>query len=759
MKNPFHFRPVRFQLIQIHAGRGWARLLLMLLAGLLLLLTGVNATPAMAAADPVLRTELLGQFGGQNFSAAISGHYLYLNEGAMLRILDISNPVAPVETGRAPLHVNGVYKIAIADGMAYVVSYDYTYRTNPNIGYLDIIDVRDPAAPYRRSSLILPGYPMGVAVEGNLVCVAAGTLYLIDVSDLDRPVVTKTWPTNMNYDVEMRNGLAYLSEYQQFRILDVHDPYNPTQRGIIQTSDSFISICLAGDLALLGAYHTLCLMNISDPGNPTLISRVMNGNGYIRRAVMTGQKAYMVDSVDGLFIYDISDPVTPQRESVRSMPALGAYDLAMTGHTAFVPYNNGYQILDVSNPSSTTLLADNKRSTPLIKFSDVASTGSLACLFCYNQLTTLDLKNPANPRPLGSLSLPYSGTITPKRMALTGSLGLIAAGSLGVQVIDLSRPTTPTLLTSYKTPGYAYQVAAEGSQAYVADGSLLILDVSDPTSFTLRRQVAEAGDARCVALAGGRAYVANATGLQILDIHDPDRTSALGSLAFDGWGKFVAVDGPTAYVLMDGSSSSQRAVYVVDIHDPTAPVQLARIGLTQSTDKIDAGQGLLYIMSTSRLTVYDMRDPRSPKLLGEMRSSYGLAANHDLIFTYDYDGSFALRQALLPVQVLSPNGGQTLRGGDALTVHWKTDLLVAGTAVRLELWNNNKRVAILGDGWNPLGEGETSVLVPLLPEGSDYRLRAASSWAPELYDEADAPFTILANPNAAVEAGEWTLYQ
>ena len=46
----------------------------------------------------------------------------------------------------------------------------------------------------------------------------------------------------------------------------------------------------------------------------------------------------------------------------------------------------------------------------------------------------------------------------------------LAAASDGLQVIDVSDPTTPTVAGSWVTPYQAWGVAVAGSYAYVADG-------------------------------------------------------------------------------------------------------------------------------------------------------------------------------------------------------------------------------------------------------------------------------------------------
>ena len=61
-------------------------------------------------------------------------------------------------------------------------------------------------------------------------------------------------------------------------------------------------------------------------------------------------------------------------------------------------------------------------------------------------------------------------------------IAYVADSESGLQVIDVSDPTSPHIIGSVDTPGFAYSVHIEDTYAYVADGDLRIVDVSDPTS-------------------------------------------------------------------------------------------------------------------------------------------------------------------------------------------------------------------------------------------------------------------------------------
>ncbi len=112
------------------------------------------------------------------------------------------------------------------------------------------------------------------------------------------------------------------------------------------------------------------------------------------------------------------------------------------------------------------------------------------------------------------------------------------------------------------------------------------------------------------------------------------------------------------------------------------------------------------------------------------------------------------------VRLHLPNGGEVWNARTLQTIHWKTGLVTAGTGVEFELRATQGKVAELGFAWDPDGEDVNQIFIPNVPANSDYRVHITSTWAPELFDESDASFTILGGPERnAVDDRLWTLYK
>ena len=74
--------------------------------------------------------------------------------------------------------------------------------------------------------------------------------------------------------------------------------------------------------------------------------------------------------------------------------------------------------------------------------------------------------------------------LTAQTISADGTVAYVADGRSGLQVIDVTNPTTPSLIGSSDTPGFAQSItlSKDGTMAYVADNSsgLQIVDISNP---------------------------------------------------------------------------------------------------------------------------------------------------------------------------------------------------------------------------------------------------------------------------------------
>jgi hypothetical protein len=164
-----------------------------------------------------------------------------------------------------------------------------------------------------------------------------------------------------------------------------------------------------------------------------------------------------------------------------------------------------------------------------------------------NGLQVIDVSDPTSPTLAGS----YNTTGDSRAVAVSGDHAFVADGGSGIQVIDISDPTTPTLDGNYDTPGWALDIVISGDHAFMAGGAngLQVIAISDPTTPTLAGSWDSPIDAWGVAVSGDRAYLADDdSGLQVIDISDPTNPTPVGSYNTTGNAYGVAVSGHHAFV-------------------------------------------------------------------------------------------------------------------------------------------------------------------------------------------------------------------
>jgi hypothetical protein len=322
-----------------------------------------------------------------------------------------------------------------------------------------------------------------------------------------------------------------------------------------------------------------------------------------------------------------------------------AFDPDTFAYTATVPYTVDTALVGpVPTEPDATVTVDGMDAGAMPVAVPLAADASVGALIEVTapdgettQATSLTLTRepePCVPIPgaLGTLaSLDVGGDAV--GIDVDGDRGVLALGTDGVAVVDVSEPAAPTLAGSLALTGTAWKVDLVGDTAYVAarDGGLHIVDIADATAPRLLGTATTAGDAYNIAVEGTTAYVAaDAGGLQIVDVADPADPAILGTYTSDepsGLVRGIALDGTTAYV------GTGTALHVVDVSDPTDPVRLGREGYNPRFrgEAVDvATYGPHYVAVTfeafegdgfSGQGFMDVSDPTAPDNRGEGTTS------------------------------------------------------------------------------------------------------------------------------------------
>ncbi|MGE3062915.1 MAG: T9SS type A sorting domain-containing protein, partial [bacterium] len=249
---------------------------------------------------------------------------------------------------------------------------------------------------------------------------------------------------------------------------------------------------------------------------------------------------------------------------------------------------------------------------------------------------------------------------------VSGDYAYVADRSSGLQIIDISNPSSPTLKGSYNTPGYALGVYVSGSYAYVADSydGLQIIDISNPSSPTLKGSYDTPGYALGVYVSGSYAYVADdSSGLQIIDISNPSSPTLAGSYDTPGWAYGVYVSGSYAYVADD-----YYGLQIIDISNPSSPTLKGSYDTPGYAVGVYVSGSYAYVTDgTSGLQIIDISNPSSPTLAGSydtpgiargvyVSGSYAYVAEESALYILEFNSDNTFPSAF---NLISPIGNIT----------------------------------------------------------------------------------------------------
>ncbi len=290
--------------------------------------------------------------------------------------------------------------------------------------------------------------------------------------------------------------------------------------------------------------------------------------------------------------------------------------------------DDGLQIIDVTDPASPTpvenlrdtdsLLLDGARAVDIFTiggrtYAAVASTAD-------DGLQIIDVTDPANPTPVGSLGdavdaetegavvgqLLLDGARDVDIFTIGGRTYAAVASSVdnGLQIIDITDPASPAAAGQLEDTEDSDELLLDGAQgvavftignrtyaavASFADDGLQLVDVTDPASPVAAGSLEDTGSTEldgasdvAVFTIGGNTYAAVASasgddGLQIVDVTDPARPVAAGSIA-DGDSLLLLTARDVAVFTMGGriyaavTSFADDGLQIVDVTDPASPV-------------------------------------------------------------------------------------------------------------------------------------------------------------------------------------------
>jgi hypothetical protein len=452
--------------------------------------------------------------------------YAYALERGILRVLDVSDPIAVHEIAALELQ---------QPMLRLTLNYPYLYLTGWLGQPLVIIDISIPTQPVKVASLAaLAGIgPNGLEIEGKLAYITRpsesdslsldpkdNTTVLFEVLDLTDPAHPQAiGNVDLGIQVATRlvGGIARIGEHimvlvsvnprNHLFLIDARIPDKPSIKLTILLPEgkNFANLGVVDDNLFFlqrrpWTQQGLVVYRMHEKGEPELLGECYSPRLQIPIELIIHEDAVYATfkgEVD-LVTFDVSNPNEPKIASTYTIDDLWAAGLGMTlvDDHLFVAGDGGPSpIFDVSDPKVPSLAGQWAFEGGWV--GDVCRQDSLAILTQVGGgFLIYDVSETHAPKRLARYQAPSSvapeswqWNVTP---AVNGSLLFMAYETLPSELLDISNPTDPMVLGRFKphglvhaialTPEYAVLGYREASSwwASTSAGGIEVVNVSNP---------------------------------------------------------------------------------------------------------------------------------------------------------------------------------------------------------------------------------------------------------------------------------------
>ena len=298
----------------------------------------------------------------------------------------------------------------------------------------------------------------------------------------------------------------------------------------------------------------------------------------------------------------------------------GVNDIAITGDYAFCATATGLQVINISNPSRLTSVAEYNTANGAAA---VDIRGHYAFLAAWDSgLQVFDITNPRRP----SMVAAYTADSFASGLSIRDNYIYLAYGYSGLQIIDISEPINPRLVGDYKTSGYAFKVAVDGDYAFVHDlnNGLIIIDIKNPGNPSLINSYNTKTGISDFCMAGNRIYIAERNaGLSIIDYNNIQNLQRIGEYAYPEIENVALVNDN---ILCTGNSG----IIILDVDQPNEAQLVGEFEADTRTKQVIASGTNIYLAACSGLIAIDLTNPSSPiavsayKMQPVSQEKYGL---------------------------------------------------------------------------------------------------------------------------------------
>ncbi len=418
------------------------------------------------------------------------GGYLCLAGGGSIgfSLYDISDPYAPAEVSSVTDTLGRYANLAVLDSSYLYIKW-YTNRW-PVTCTVHIIDLSDPFHPADVDTFD-SGWIDGLNRIGSQLFVHKydGTISRWNVSDPRHPqwAGTTVLPAGCNDFIGSESRWCALADPscgdEAVVVLDPSNPAVPVEVSRFGTYGHFEDGVSVSGSTLIVADTRKGFLNFdwSNPRNLHEIGRAripcVLGNHAFNVAVR-GDYAYQAVQHQGVLTYNLANPAQP--ESLAFWQGEANSEVFLSGDTAYVFCGNFTAALSLVNPAVPQFMDSLPTFPPCVAEGCPCRDGYR---YCGGGSGEFIVSSVTDGHQVGWCYLQGDGLGTGFEMAvLSGQYCYVAAFSGGVNVVDVSNPSAPYVVST--VPGHAVtKVALSGQTLVYFDAPQLhVLDISDPVN-------------------------------------------------------------------------------------------------------------------------------------------------------------------------------------------------------------------------------------------------------------------------------------
>ena len=519
----------------------------------------------------------------------------------------------------------------------------YIYLVQP-YGGIQIFDVREP----EKITLV---NKIGIRVamfaeievrEDKLFMVDERTKELVvlslvepeDPQEISRYPLDASMFENSISCIEVADDKVYVLGAKGLTVLDVHDLKSPKLLGSIgiDTKSRLQGLVVKDSYAYTYATDELIVLDISNPQAIEQKSAIRVDWCY--HAVLRGDR-FMGFGGNGVFIYDLSNPLKPNRVKKHYNDIPGCF---------LIGKEQDYLVDDTGKAKPVTALPHFRQVQSRFAFEaeNIVVQGKLAYVFGQGQLRILDINQPLMPEQIACV-----------RASCGSRAAILIDGNYlytPCQILDVSNPRKPFKIATIKGgPG----AAIKGNYLFFTkDKSLEIWDIEKPAKATKIKSISFDEHLNKVFVLKGILYLGFYRGklrscrleddLTLRKLDEIDLVTGTHGIIMD----FCQED-EFLYVALN-----EDGICSIDIRDPNNLELYARFNTSQFSEQIEVVDAYAYVADGSGGTlIIDMAEKGYEKKIASYPTTdwtRAIAVSDDYIYSCDSDSGIMVFRSNFP---------------------------------------------------------------------------------------------------------------